>query len=48
MKEIDKLIEELFVHYPQLMSEEWFRELELAVYAEVERWKAIMDSAGIA
>lgn len=47
MEQFEKLIEELFVRYPSLMWEGWFREREMAVRAEITRWEEIMDSAGI-
>lgn len=47
MEEFEKLVEELMVKYPELLSAQWFKELEAKVRAEITRWAAIMDSAGI-
>lgn len=47
MEQFEKMLEELFVKHPELMSAKWFRELEDSVRAEITRWKEIMDSAGI-
>lgn len=47
MEQFEKMIEELMVHYPTLLSANWFRELEIKVREEITRWEEIMNQAGI-